>query len=174
MKSSKPCGSGRNEDTATKRAGGSRRNTGRPLARIVGCSQGSLRGRKGRSKWSAYCPPTRFVSSGTRKSVRRPIRTILSGNPTSRNGLMCRWLARSKENDGSCTSGKNRGASARSVTKRSPGSQDGIVILCSGDLLVTDRAENRGLLHPTCHQQVHNQGLHVEKPRPVKRAKRKA
>src|SRR5437588_10313776 len=35
----------------------------------------------------------------------------------------------------------------------------------------SDRAENRVLLHPTCHQQVHSQGLHVEKPCPVKRAK---
>jgi RNA-directed DNA polymerase len=35
-------------------------------------------------------------------------------------------------------------------------------------------AENRVLLHPNCHQQVHSQGLHVEKPRPVKRAERKA
>jgi RNA-directed DNA polymerase len=31
-----------------------------------------------------------------------------------------------------------------------------------------DTAENRVLLHPTCHQQVHSQGLHVEKPRPAK------
>jgi RNA-directed DNA polymerase len=38
----------------------------------------------------------------------------------------------------------------------------------------SDGAENRVLLHPTCHQQVHSQGLHVEKPRPVKRAERKA
>jgi RNA-directed DNA polymerase len=38
----------------------------------------------------------------------------------------------------------------------------------------SDRAENRVLLHPTCHQQIHSQGLHVEKPRPVKRAERKA
>ena len=37
-----------------------------------------------------------------------------------------------------------------------------------------DNAENRVLLHPTCHQQVHNQFLHVEKPRPVVRAERKA
>jgi RNA-directed DNA polymerase len=36
------------------------------------------------------------------------------------------------------------------------------------------RTENRVLLHPNCHQQVHSQGLHVEKPRPVKRAERKA
>ena len=133
MKSSKPSGSGRNEDTATKRAGGSRRNTGRPLARIVGCSQGSLRGRKGRSKWYAYWQPTRFVLSGTRKSVQRPILTILPGNPTSRNGLMCRWSARSKENDGYCTSGKNKGVSAQSVTKRSPKSRDGTAIMFSGD-----------------------------------------
>jgi RNA-directed DNA polymerase len=35
-------------------------------------------------------------------------------------------------------------------------------------------AENRVLLHPNCHQQVHSQSLHVEKPRPVKRAERKA
>src|SRR5258706_7492726 len=38
----------------------------------------------------------------------------------------------------------------------------------------SDGAENRVLLHPTCHQQVHSQDLHVEKPRPVKRAARKA
>ncbi|MEO1643704.1 MAG: group II intron maturase-specific domain-containing protein, partial [Chloroflexota bacterium] len=30
----------------------------------------------------------------------------------------------------------------------------------------TDSIENRVLLHPTCHRQVHNQGLYVEKPRP--------
>lgn len=30
----------------------------------------------------------------------------------------------------------------------------------------TDHTENRVLLHPTCHTQLHNQGLHVEKPRP--------
>jgi RNA-directed DNA polymerase len=38
----------------------------------------------------------------------------------------------------------------------------------------SDRTENRVLLHPTCHQQVHSQGFHVEKPCPVKRAERKA
>ena len=38
----------------------------------------------------------------------------------------------------------------------------------------SERAENRVLLHPTCHQQVHSQRVHVEKPRPVTRAKRKA
>jgi len=38
----------------------------------------------------------------------------------------------------------------------------------------SDTAANRVLLHPNCHQQVHSQGLHVEKPRPVKRAERKA
>ncbi len=38
----------------------------------------------------------------------------------------------------------------------------------------SDNAENRVLLHPTCHQQVHSQRLYVEKPRPVTRAKRKA
>ncbi len=30
----------------------------------------------------------------------------------------------------------------------------------------TDRAENRVLLHPNCHRQLHSQGVHVEKPRP--------
>jgi len=34
-----------------------------------------------------------------------------------------------------------------------------------------DSAENRILLHPTCHQQVHSQGIFVGKPRPVRRAK---
>src|SRR5712692_7135692 len=31
-----------------------------------------------------------------------------------------------------------------------------------------DTTENRVLLHPNCHQQLHSQGLHVEKPRPAK------
>jgi RNA-directed DNA polymerase len=38
----------------------------------------------------------------------------------------------------------------------------------------TDSTENRVLLHPICHQQVHSQGMTVEKPRPVKWAERKA
>jgi len=38
----------------------------------------------------------------------------------------------------------------------------------------SDSAENRVLLHPTCHQQVHNQGITVGKPRPVTRAEPKA
>jgi RNA-directed DNA polymerase len=31
-----------------------------------------------------------------------------------------------------------------------------------------DRDENRVLLHPNCHRQVHSQGLYVEKPRPAR------
>jgi RNA-directed DNA polymerase len=31
-----------------------------------------------------------------------------------------------------------------------------------------DTAENRVLLHPNCHRQIHSQGLYVEKPRPAK------
>lgn len=31
----------------------------------------------------------------------------------------------------------------------------------------SDRAENRVLLHPNCHRQVHSQGLEVAKPRPA-------
>lgn len=38
----------------------------------------------------------------------------------------------------------------------------------------TDTAENRVLLHPNCHNQVHSQNVHVEKPRPVIRTFRKA
>jgi RNA-directed DNA polymerase len=38
----------------------------------------------------------------------------------------------------------------------------------------SDSAGNRVLLHPTCHQQIHNQGISVEKPRPVTRAEPKA
>ncbi len=32
----------------------------------------------------------------------------------------------------------------------------------------TDNAENRALIHPNCHRQVHAKGLTVSKPRPVK------
>jgi RNA-directed DNA polymerase len=39
----------------------------------------------------------------------------------------------------------------------------------------TNRVENRVLLHPNCHTQLHSQGLHVEKPRPpIKKGVRKA
>jgi RNA-directed DNA polymerase len=38
----------------------------------------------------------------------------------------------------------------------------------------TDTSDNRVLLHPNCHRQVHAFGLSVSKPRPVKRASRKA
>ena len=34
----------------------------------------------------------------------------------------------------------------------------------------TDKAENRVLIHPNCHRQVHAKGLTVAKPRPVKDA----
>jgi RNA-directed DNA polymerase len=34
----------------------------------------------------------------------------------------------------------------------------------------TDNAENRVLIHPNCHRQVHAKGLTVSKPRPVKDA----
>jgi RNA-directed DNA polymerase len=37
-----------------------------------------------------------------------------------------------------------------------------------------DTADNRVLLHPTCHQQVHSLKLTVAKPRPLTRASRKA
>jgi RNA-directed DNA polymerase len=36
----------------------------------------------------------------------------------------------------------------------------------------TDTAENRVLLHPTCHQQVHSQGTPVTKPRPLDKRRR--
>jgi RNA-directed DNA polymerase len=38
----------------------------------------------------------------------------------------------------------------------------------------SDCSENRVLLHPECHRQVHNQKRSVSKLRPVKRASRKA
>jgi len=36
----------------------------------------------------------------------------------------------------------------------------------------SDRAKNRVLLHPTCHQQVHSQGISVTKPRPLDQRRR--
>jgi len=38
----------------------------------------------------------------------------------------------------------------------------------------SNKAENRVLLHPTCHRQVHYQDITVGKPRPVTRASREA
>jgi len=38
----------------------------------------------------------------------------------------------------------------------------------------SDGAENRVMLHPTCHKQIHSRGLRVVEPRPVKRASTEA
>jgi len=70
-----------------------------------------------------------------------------------RNRLRHLWI----EQDGLCPLCRQKittvtGWHAHHVVWRSKGGQDG--------------AENRVLLHPTCHQQVHSQGLTVVKPRP--------
>src|SRR5437588_9415571 len=133
MRSSKPSGPGLNGDTATKRAGGSRRNTGRPLVRIAGCLLESSRAKKGRPKWCACWQPPRYGLNDTRRFVQRPILTIRPGKPTLRNGLMCRWLEGSKESDGSATYGKSNTGCAQSVTRKSPQLPDGTAIMSYGD-----------------------------------------
>ena len=72
-----------------------------------------------------------------------------------RNRLRHLWI----EQDGLCPLCRQKittvtGWHAHHVVWRSKGGQDG--------------AENRVLLHPTCHRQVHNQGLTVVKPRPAR------
>src|SRR5215469_6434363 len=132
-KSSKPSGPGRNEGTATKRAGGSRKNTGRPLVPIVGCSPEYSRTPKGRPKWCAYWQPPRYGLNDTRRFVQKPILPTRPGKRTLRNGLMCRWLEGSRESDGSATYGKSNTGYAQSANKRSPKSLAGTAITCYGD-----------------------------------------
>ena len=131
-KSSKPCGFGRNEDTPTKRAGGSRRNTSLTLVRIVGCLPAFSRMMKGKPKWCGSLRLRRFILNDTRRSERKPIPMIQPGNRTLRDDLMCIWPVHCKENDGYSTSGKSKAASAQSANKGSPKSPDGIVIICYG------------------------------------------
>src|ERR1700737_4478252 len=99
-KSSKPSGLGRNGGIATKRAGGSRRNTGLPLAPIVGCLPEFSRTTKGRQKWCGFWRPRLFVSNDTRKFVQKLIPTTPPGNRILRNDWMCKWSQDFKERDG--------------------------------------------------------------------------
>ncbi len=133
MKSSKPSGPGHSGDTATKRAGGSRPNTGRTRAPSGGCLPEFSKMTKGRSKSSDCWLLPRCALSDTRRFVPKPIHMTLAGKRTLRNGLMCRWSGRSKENAGSSISGKNREVSVRSASRRSPRLPDGIAITSSGD-----------------------------------------
>src|SRR6266567_4622029 len=130
---------------------------------------------RGRSRWYACWQPTRFASNGTRRFVQRRILMILPGNPTREKRLDVqmvgtlkgkRWLLHLwKEQGGLCPICQQK------ITKITGWHSHHVLWRSKGG---SDRAENRILLHPTCHQQVHSQGLPVEKPRPVKRAQRKA
>lgn len=62
---------------------------------------------------------------------------------------------------------KEQEVSVQSATKRSPRSPDGIVITFWRSKGGPDTKDNCVLLHPTCHQQVHSQGLTVTKPPPL-------
>src|SRR6266487_886764 len=131
-KFSKPSGPGRNAGIATKRAGGSRRNTSLTLVRSVGCLPAFSRTMKGKPKWCGSLRLRLFVLNDTRRSERKPIPMIQPGNRTLRNDLMCIWRVHCKENDGYSTSGKSKAASAQSANKGSPKSPDGIAIICYG------------------------------------------
>ena len=132
-KSSKLSGPGRNGDTATKRAGGSKRNTGRPLVPIVGCSLVFSRTTKDRPKWCDFWQPRQFVLNDIRRFAQKLIPTIRLGSRTLRNDLMYRWLEDSKENDGSATSGKSNKGCVQSASRKSPKLPDGTAIMSYGD-----------------------------------------
>ena len=71
--------------------------------------------------------------------------------------------------------GKNRTVCAQSATKRSPRSPDGIAIMFSGDQKEDQTGQKTGFcfILPAINKFI-ARDLHVEKPRPVTRAERKA
>jgi RNA-directed DNA polymerase len=75
-------------------------------------------------------------------------------NLTGKRQLLHRW----KEQDGKCLMCNQK------ITKITGWHSHHVVWRSKGG---TDRGENRVLLHPNCHTQLHNQGLHVEKPCPL-------
>jgi RNA-directed DNA polymerase len=79
----------------------------------------------------------------------------MADNLRQRRQLLRLW----KEQDGLCPVCKQK------ITKLTGWHNHHIVWRTHGG---SDNAENRVLLHPTCHQQVHSLGLTVVKPRPAK------
>lgn len=69
----------------------------------------------------------------TRKFVRRPIPMIPPGNSTSRNGLMCRYLRCSREEDGCSIFGRSNPVFALSANRRSRRLLAGTATIFSGD-----------------------------------------
>src|SRR6266852_4051411 len=120
---------GSTEDTPANPTHGKRRNTSRPAEAITGCfSERTV------SKHGTSPEPTVCRLHDTSKSREKPTHTTRRGKATLRNASMFAWRQRSKENAGCSLSGKSKEDSARSATKRSPRSQDGIAITSSGDL----------------------------------------
>ena len=76
-------------------------------------------------------------------------------NLKGRRQLLRLW----KEQDGICT------VCNQKITELTGWHNHHMIWRCHGG---PETAENRVLLHPTCHSKVHSQGLYVEKPRPTR------
>ncbi len=76
-------------------------------------------------------------------------------NLKGRRQLLRLW----KEQDGICP------VCNQKITELTGWHNHHIIWRCHGG---PETAENRVLLHPTCHSKVHSQGLYVEKPRPTR------
>src|SRR5215470_5175544 len=127
-RSIKYSGDGSTEDTHANPTHGKRRNTSRPAEAITGYfSEWKV------SKHGTSPEPTACRLHDTSKSRGKPTPTTQHGKATLRNVSMFAWRQRSKENAGCSRSGKSKEDSARSATKRSPGSPDGTAITFSGD-----------------------------------------
>ena len=88
----------------------------------------------------------------------RPLGTVLG---SGRWGLVGRWTLRLlwKEQGGICP------VCNQKITTVTGWHNHHIVWRTHGG---KDTIENRVLVHPNCHQQIHSQGLDVGKPRPAK------
>jgi RNA-directed DNA polymerase len=79
----------------------------------------------------------------------------MAGNLKGRKQLLHLW----REQNGSCPICNQK------ITELTGWHNHHIIWRTKGG---SDSSENRVLLHPNCHMQVHRQGLYVEKPRPAK------
>src|SRR6266699_4507723 len=119
---------GSTEDTLANPTHGKRINTSKTAEAITANFSERMA-----SKPSTSPEPIVCRLPDTSKSREKLTHTTQRGKATLRNVSMFAWRQRSKENAGCSLSGKSNEDSARSATKRSPRSADGIAITSSGD-----------------------------------------
>ena len=118
---------------------------------------GKARGPKGQPEAVHLLPPIVSPSHGTPRSRARPIPTTRHGSSIWRSVSVSRWQPHSRDVEPCCISGDAKRGAVRTVAKPSltlTGWHSHHKVWRSHG--GSDTADNRVLLHPTCHRQVHH------------------